>query len=150
MWPEAIGETKCFVCTLKRYILVTTVEGIYWKTHLPHFLTQYRANLHSTTKISPFEACTGRIMNIGLLDTPKYPAPRLIHDRIAGNDSKGKDIMKWHADRYQKTKSSPFCLGDQVLIKQKRQNKLSPPYNPKQYTVTKRKGSMVTVQRGDH
>ena len=47
----------------------------------------------------------------------------------------------------QKTKPSPLCLGDEVLIKQ---NKLSPPYNPKQYTVTKKKGSIVTVQRGDH
>ena len=49
-----------------------------------------------------------------------------------------------------KPKPSPLCLGDQVLIRQKRQNKLSPPYSPEQYTVTKKKGSMVTVQRGDH
>ena len=93
-------------------------------------------------------------MNIGLPDTPKNPAPRPIHDLIAGDDSKGKEIMKQHADRnkkkQKKTKPIPLCLGDQVLIKQKRQNKLSPPYNTKQYTVTKKKGSIVTVQRGDH
>ena len=147
----ANGEAERFVRTLKRYILATSVEGFNWKTQIPHFLRQYSATLHSTKKKkNPFEACTGRKMNIVLLDTPKDPAPRPIHDRIAGKDSKGNEIMKWYADRNKKTKPSPLCLGGQVLIKQKRQNKLFPPYNPKQYTVTKKKGSMLTVQRGNH
>ena len=111
---------------------------------------KYRATPQSTIKISLFEACASRKMDIGQPDTPKNPAPRPIHDRIAWDDSKEKEIMKWYADRNKKTKPSPLCLGDQVLIKQKRLNKLSPPYNPKQYTATKRKASIVTVQIGDN
>ena len=43
-------------------------------------------------------------MNLSLPDTPKNPAPRPIHDHIAGNDSKEKEIIEWYADR-KKTKN---------------------------------------------
>ena len=96
LWPEANGEAEHFVRTLKRYIFATTMEEFNWKPRLPH----------NTTRISVFETCTGRKINIGLPDTPKNPASRPIHDRIAGNDSKGKEIMKWYADRNKKTKQN--------------------------------------------
>ena len=102
LWPQANGEAKRFVCTLKRYILAITVEGFNWKTQLPHFLRQYRATPHSTTKISLFEACTSRKMNIGLPITPKNPAPRPIDDCI-----ERKEIMKWYADRNKKQSPHP-------------------------------------------
>ena len=143
LWPEANGEG---------IFLAPLWKGLTGNPRLPNFLRQYRATPHSITKISLFEACTGRKLNIGQPDTLKNPAARPTHDRIAGNDIKGKEIMKWYADRNKKTKTkpSPLCLGDPVLIKHKRQNKLSPPYNPKQYTVTKKKSRMETLQRGDH
>ena len=49
-------------------------------------------------------------MNISLPDTPKNPAPRPIHDRIAGNDAKRKVIMKWYADRNKKKKQKNKAL----------------------------------------
>ncbi len=76
------------------------VEGFNWKTKLPHFLRQYWATPHSTTKISPLEACTGIKRIIGQIDTP-----RPIHDRNAGNNSKVKEIMKWYTDRNKKQPS---------------------------------------------
>ena len=50
LWPESNGEAGRFVRTLKRCILATTVEEFNLKTQLPHFLRQYRATPHSTTK----------------------------------------------------------------------------------------------------
>ena len=45
-----------------------------------------------------------------------------------------------------KGKEHDLQVGDVVLSKQKKKNKLTPAYNPEPVTVTNVKGSMVTVQ----
>ena len=133
LWPKANGEAERFVCTLKMYILATTVEEFNWKSQRPHFLRQNRATLYSTTKISPFEACTGRKKEhwptrhswepSTKTDTWPYSWERL--------KRKGDNEMVCR-QKQKKTKPSSLYPGDQDLIRQKRQNKLSSPYNPTQ------------------
>ena len=40
-----------------------------------------------------------------------------------------------------------FRVGDSVLVKQPKQNKLTPAYEPKPLTITAVKGSMITASR---
>ncbi|KAK2549466.1 hypothetical protein P5673_029999 [Acropora cervicornis] len=47
------------------------------------------------------------------------------------------------------TTRKAYQLGDAVLVKQPRLNKLSTPFNPTPLVVTERKGTMVTGLRGD-
>ena len=43
-----------------------------------------------------------------------------------------------------------FKIGDNVLVKQKKHNKLTPLFDPHPYTIVDKKGSMVTAQRQNH
>ena len=58
--------------------------------------------------------------------------------------------MAVYADNRRHTKPCNLQPGDQVLIKQKRLTKLTPPFSPDPYEITARKGSMLTARRGDH
>ena len=66
-------------------------------------------------------------MNISIPDAPKDPIPTLIHTHMTENDAREKDKMKTSVDIKRRTKLSPLSLGDKLLIKQMKQNKLSPP-----------------------
>ena len=56
---------------------------------------------------------------------------------------------KLYSDKKPGAKSSQAKTGDTVLVKQPKQNKLTPPFNPKPGTVIEKKGSMATVRHGD-
>ena len=43
-----------------------------------------------------------------------------------------------------------ICIGNKVLVRQKKRNKLTPAFSPEMYTVTRVKGSMITGRRGKH
>ena len=61
-----------------------------------------------------------------------------------------KAYMKQLADLRNHASLSEVQEGDKVLVRQQKTNKLSPPFSTKSYEVTKRKGSLVTAQHGDH
>ncbi|KAL3864805.1 hypothetical protein ACJMK2_006458 [Sinanodonta woodiana] len=58
--------------------------------------------------------------------------------------------MKSYADQTRKAKKSNFKVGDSVLVKQEKRDKLSTPFDPKPYEVINKKGSMITARREDH
>ena len=149
--PEANGEVERFMRTLNQMIRSASVQQTSWKRRIPTFLRIYRGTPHASTKVSPFEALTGRKMNFGL-PSPVLPTKTHtnIHSHIVQNDVKAKQKMCIHADRHRHTKQSPMQPGDQVLVKQKRLTKLTPPYSPHPYEIIEKKGSMITARRGNH
>lgn len=44
-------------------------------------------------------------------------------------------------------RKSNLTVGDNVLVKQPKENKLSTPFDPKPYQITDKKGTMVTAAR---
>ena len=54
--------------------------------------------------------------------------------------------MKVYADSHQNTKPHLFKASDPVLVKQKKSNKLSAPFDPKPYVITKVQGSMIIAK----
>ena len=57
--------------------------------------------------------------------------------------------MKEYADKRRNTTATTMKIGDCVLVKQKRKNKLSTRFDPRSLRVTKIKGTMVTAQRNN-
>eukprot|EP00112_Aurelia_sp_Birch-Aquarium-sp1_P016781 Seg383.2 transcript_id=Seg383.2/GoldUCD/mRNA.D3Y31 product="hypothetical protein" protein_id=Seg383.2/GoldUCD/D3Y31 len=57
--------------------------------------------------------------------------------------------MKEYADKRRKATATTMKIGDCVLVKQKRKNKLSTRFDPRPLRVTKIKGTMITAQRGN-
>lgn len=147
LWPEANGEVERFMSTLNKNIRASSVERRNWKQELYKFLRHYRATPHSSTHISPFEALTGRQMNTVL---PQMPSTPVCETSISQNDAHSKEKMKSYADKRRNTQSSRISVGDTVLVRQPKKNKLSTPFDPRPYTVTKQNGSMFTARRGNH
>ena len=83
LWPEANSATERFMASLNKIIGASTAANSNWKTELQVFLRLYRATPHASTGISPFEALTGRKMNIGLPSPTPPPVPTPLNTRIA-------------------------------------------------------------------
>lgn len=135
--------------TLNKFIRASIADNCDWKTELPNFLMHYRPTPHCATHVSPFEALTGRKMNIGLPDIPRTK-PNTVPTSMAKNDAVSKAKMKEYADEKRHTSPSSLTPGSHVLMKQRKINKLTPPYNPEPYTVVQKHGSMVTAERNGH
>ena len=70
-------------------------------------------------------------------------------NNVRKRNAEAKDIMKCYADKRLHAEAKPIDVGDTVLVKQPRLNKLSTPFNPTPLVVMERKGTMVTALRGD-
>eukprot|EP00795_Rhopilema_esculentum_P007975 gene7975-13874_t len=67
------------------------------------------------------------------------------HQHLVHRDFIEKGKMKENTDRAQRAKASGIDIGDTVLVKQPKQNKLSTNFNPDPYIVIEKKGTMLTA-----
>ena len=109
------------------------------------FLQNYRATPHPATLLSPAEILFSRKSKTTL---PAFK-PKVNDKYIRQRDTNYKQNFKRYADKRRHAASSNFQPGESVLVKQKKQNKLSSPFNPKPATVISTKGSMVRAKLGD-
>ena len=58
--------------------------------------------------------------------------------------------MEYCADKKSRTKEAEIKVGDTVLVRQPKTNKLSSKFKPHPYQVTTMKGTRVTVNRNGH
>ena len=145
MWPRANGEAERLMRTLEKAIRTAVIEGKSWRQELFTFLRQYRATPHSTTGKSPSELLNGRKL--------KSTLPQIQHDlapqEVRQTDAKRKTEMKEYADRCSHAKNTDLSVGDKVLLKQPKQNKMSTPFKPEPLEIKDKKGSMITAQNAE-
>ena len=139
------GSRERAMKTLEKAVRTAVIQGKNWKQELFTFLRQYRATPHSTTGKSPSELLNGRKL--------KSTLPRVQHDEaspeIRQADATRKEKMKEYADKCRNAKSTDLSVGDKVLIKQPKENKMSTPFKPEPLQITHKKGSMITAQNGE-
>ena len=70
-----------------------------------------------------------------------------VHQKLEAHDRIIRDKMKKYFNSRYHTKNRQMHIGDCVLVKQPRLNKLTPPFDPDPYFVKCVKGSMVTAGR---
>ncbi|GFR84457.1 polyprotein [Elysia marginata] len=150
LWPEANGEAERFVRLLNKFVHTCESESLNWKQKLPDFLRQYRATPHSSTKISPHEALTARKMKTSLPEIISLHQGCKSAKNIADNDYSAKEKQKAYSDDRRNAVQHKIQMGDKVLVRQPKLNKLTPPYNPVPYIVTDVKGSMITAANAGH
>ena len=148
IWPQANGTAERFMRTLGKAIRVAHSEGKDWVHELPKFLMNYRATPHSSTGIAPATCLFRRNMRVKIATAPSKATLEKASD-IYTHDDKSKQKMKQYADNSATVHPSSLQIGDVVLVKQPKQNKLTAPYDPKQYVIVEKKGSMVTAERED-
>ena len=99
------------------------------------FVEIYRATPHTATNVSPFEAMHGgRKMKLTL--------PRIAETDHVVNKEREREYKKKMSESA-KGVDHKLKVGDTVLMRQKKENKLTPSFKPETLTVTGVKGSSV-------
>ena len=148
LWPAANAQVERFNETLEKTIRIANVEGKNWRSELFVFLLNYRNTPHSSTGVSPASLMINRHIRtkIPYLDLSR---PSKMLRTACSNDNLRKSKAKEYMDKRHKAAPSAIQQGDQVLLLQKRANKLSTRYDPRPFTVVKKKGASVELSRGE-
>jgi uncharacterized membrane protein len=149
LWPQGNAEAEAFMKPLGKCIRSAHLQKRPWQQELSKFLLTYRQTPHSTTKVPPAQLLFNRNIQ-GKLPTI---TPTLIvnrHSEAQANQGQQRDKAKQYADNRRHARPSNIKVGDQVLVKQQKRNKLSTNFSPQPYTVTAIKGSKVVAENKDH
>ena len=148
-WPRANAQAEVFNKPLMKAVRAAVVEGKNWKQQLYVFLRQYRATPHPSTGFTPYRLLLGHEPRTKLPELGSRPED-LVHLTARQRDARAKSKMKAYADRNIQARQSNIQVGDRVLVRAETRNKLSPAYIPREYTVTHKRGNMVTAESHDH
>ena len=139
-WTRANGMVERFNRSMKEAVQAAHLEGRTVRDAAEEFLEVYRATPHSATKVSPYEAMHGgRRMKTTL---PMLSPEGQIINRDREQEYKERMANKGGGKQHR------LKVGDKVLIKQPKRNKLTPRYNPVEMTVTEIKGSSIVATDG--
>ena len=144
-WPQGNAEAERFMQPLGKAIKIAHIQGRPWQQELNRFLLQYRTSPHTTTGVPPSELLFNR--------TVKGKLPVLLkrnvmnkHKQARRNEETKKRYQKQYADNRRNAKTSDIKVGDWVLVRQPRQNKLTPNFSTIPYTVITKNNSQLTAR----
>lgn len=144
LWPRANGEVERQNRTLMKSVQIAHIEGKDWRQELQTFLTAYRSTPQMTTGATPFYLMFGREMRSKLPDL-RREAP-ITNEEVRDRDWSRKLSQKEYVDAKRIAVASEVEVGDKVLLKNSKTNKLSPNYDPNPCEVIDRKGGEVTIR----
>ena len=152
LWPQGNAEAENFMKPLKKCIQTASVENKPLQKELYKFLLNYRTTPHCTTKVPPATALFGRILRNKLPTVTSRPQldMKKINEEINNADCVAKGKRNLYANNRRGAKRYNLAVGDQVLVKQPKKNKLTPHFDPKPYKVTRITRNMVTACRPGH
>lgn len=114
---------------------------------IQELLTCYRSTPHPATGMSPYEAMLNRQVRIKLDYTGKDSPNRREKDNVVDErDRLYKFKLKNNAED-KTTRVHTFAVEHHVLLKQKKTNKWTMPYEPEIYIVYKVRGSSIWARR---
>ena len=132
---------------LNRLFRSAKLEGKDWKSELQFFLSNYRSTPHKTTGIVP-ASLMSRTKPPALM--PIYSKPDHKHLKsLKEQDKKAKDRIKFYGDKHLHVKHAEIEIGDTVLMKQNRFNKIMSRMYSKKFQFIDKKGTMITAKRED-
>ena len=146
-WAEANGDMERFMQTLKKSVRIFKLEGKVIQEGVQRTVGSYRVTPHPATKESPDMLMFGRELRRKLPERI-VPAGEIPFDPIRQRDAAKKKQMKEYVDKRRNAWENLLVVGDQVLLKQSKADVLTPPFDPRPFSVIGVKGSMVTVKRG--
>ena len=125
-------------------ILVAHLEKGDWRREIYKFLTAYRSTPQSTTGASPSFLMFGREMKTKLRELIRDP--EFLYEEVRDNDWQKKLRGKVKADTDRNARESSIQIGDTVLLKADKTNKLTPNFDSIPRKVVEKDGRKVTVQ----
>jgi hypothetical protein len=148
--PWANGTAERFMKNLGKVVQIAHADKKNWRHELTKFLRAYRATPHTMTGVTPAALLfNDRKYATNLPSLPRTTTSEVLQ-RAVERDSLQKQRMKKNADNKQNVREANIKVGDQVLLKQIKRNKLSLAYEVKPYTVVHLKGSQITATNDIH
>ena len=106
------------------------------------FVTAYRTTPHSSTGVSPAKLLFNREKRPKI---PELTKCEYIDSEARDRDADMKQRRTYYADERRRAQENSLAPGDQVLVKQRKENKLSTTFEDAPYNVTNKYGNEVTV-----
>ena len=132
-WPRSNGEVERYNRTLLKSIRAIHAEGKDWRSYFNSMLLDYRSTKHATTQVAPAILLFNR--DIGNHFPLLSKTINLSHqEKAKRNDTNSKIKSK---TRYDKT----IKVGDKILVKKRKRNKLTSLYKSEPFKVIEKKGS---------
>ena len=114
------------------------------------FLRTFRSTPHSTTHLSPHKLLFGQEPGTKLGHSTDISDTYHENDAtVRLNDQLAKQHTKRNADTNNHASERQMKIGDQVLIRNERKSKLTPPFDPEPAIVKNTNGTMITVFHKD-
>ena len=145
LWPQANGEVERQNRSILKFLKICQAEGKNFKQELRGFLVAYRTTPQATTGVSPADMLYGRKVRTKLPEIREVELDSEVRDR----DNEMKMRGKLYSDKRRGAVERDIHVGDEVLLEQKKTNKLSTPYSPDPYKVIERSGNSVKVQSSE-
>ena len=141
LWPQASGEVE----RQNRSLLKSpdcTCRGKNWRTELLVWLLAYRSTPQTTTGATPCYMMFGREIRSKLperkRDTVEVPS-----EEVRERDWSGKLKGKTYADLKRGAMAKNIRVGDTVLLRADKTNKLSTNFNPAPFKVVQKTGEVT-------
>nr|XP_012560666.1 uncharacterized protein K02A2.6-like [Hydra vulgaris] len=143
LWPQANSQAESFMKPLIKTIRAAHIERKNWKKQLYNFLFSYRTTPHCTTRIPLSTLMFNRVTDFTI---PSFQTrvDTNINDQAKKRQENAKLYRKKYHDLKYHAKNPSLNIGDTVLIKQKKYNKITAPLEFKPYTITAKNGTMIT------
>ena len=142
LWPQANGEVERQNRSLLKRLKISQIEKKDWKEELSEYLIMYRTTPHSTTGISPAELLFKRKIRTRLPEIDYYDYDDL---EVRDRDKESKQKSKIYTDEKRRARET-IKEGDRVLLRQERENKLTPMFKIQPYEVKSKVGNSVIVK----
>ena len=142
-WAQANGEVERQNRSIMKRLKIAQAEGQPWKAELRKYLRSYRSLPHTTTGRSPAELLFNRKMKGKI---PDLSMSHVYDQEVFDRDAEQKATTKAYADTRRAARPSTIDVGDQVLVKQDKHNKLTTTFNPVPHTVISKNGNSTVVQ----
>ena len=141
--PEANGSIETFVRNLNNISKTARLEGKDWKKKIYTFLRAYRNTPHPSTGKTPNELVKRYHVRTKL---PRLKPDKLPDDSVRKKDSKMKLKGKLNAEALRRIRKHTSAIGQTMLMKQRRLDKLTPLFEPNPYQITYIKGSRIIAK----
>ena len=148
--PWVNGTAERFMQNLAKVVQIAHAEKKNWRHELTKYLRAYRATPHSMMGVPPASLVfNGRKYQTNL---PEIRSAAIKPDQqdARETDRSNKAKMQERANKGANVKPHSLQVGDQVLLKQRKMNKLSTCYEREPYTVQEVKGTQITAANQIH
>ena len=146
LWPPGNAEAESFMRPLKKLLQTCSVEKKNWRAQLQHFLLNYHATPHCVTGEPPAELLFHRSICTKLPELASTCDLVNKHPIAKENDNQTKLKAKEYSDTRKHAVEREIKIGDIVLVKQEKKNKLTTRFDPTPFHVTFIKGTKITAE----